>query len=947
MKGSLNPGYGWNESLFSHGLLDTIAHLKQADRMKLSRVWLALLFPLVIWAETTVLVIHSYHAAYPWTGAQNRGFMAVLDRADGLYPAYSTEYLDTKRRSLDGEYEGELVRYISSKYEGYRPDLIYVTDDNALRFMLHNRAKLFPDVPVVFSGINDLSIREELHKTPFRGVFELKKALPNLRLIGHLFPDEPSVAIVGDGSLTSKAIRKAIEQELLGYRSKNIRYYDDSRLATVLDNLRKEKTKTVLLATIGGFRDENGQLLSVDEVIDRIRDNGKRTIVSMEDTYIKNGVIGGYVVDGEAQGEEAGKIALAMLSGLSGKLIDDEHLRASGWIFDGTQIRRRDIVLPEEIEVQARWVNLPKTFYQEHETLIIGGMYVLAGGVAVLGYLLALLLYRSRRSSKRRERELRVLSVRLNKAQQIAHIGNWEWELESGGLWWSDEVYRIFGYEPGTLEMTYERFMALVHPEDQVKVHGAVTQALETNDDYRMLHRIIWPDGQIRYVREEGQFEPNEDGTGIKMVGTVHDVTEQQLQDDALQLQARTLAASEQKYRNLVENTMIGVYRSDLTGTIHYVNPALAEMLGYDSPDELIGRKSTELYLDPSEREKMLARITRERRISNYEIEFLTRNGKPIPVMASIELEEEALSGMIIDMREIKQSREAIEKLSKVVEQIDDNVVITDEKGIITYVNPAFSSHTGYTEKEALGKTSAILKSGQHDGTFYQNMWSTIRSGEVFRDTFINRDKRGQIYYEDKTITPIRDEKEGIVGYVSSGKDVTEEMLLQQEIARIASTDKLTGVYNRYKFEELFSLEVERARRFDLPLSLLLIDIDHFKRINDTYGHDVGDMALIYLANIVRENIRKIDIFARWGGEEFLLLCPGTDLQRVRVLAEKIRKAVEDATFLDVGHLTVSMGISSCGGDDTFEQLFKRADRALYRAKENGRNCIESSEMEC
>ena len=164
--------------------------------------------------------------------------------------------------------------------------------------------------------------------------------------------------------------------------------------------------------------------------------------------------------------------------------------------------------------------------------------------------------------------------------------------------------------------------------------------------------------------------------------------------------------------------------------------------------------------------------------------------------------------------------------------------------------------------------------------------------------------------------------------------------MLHQEIERIATIDQLTGIYNRHKFEELFALESERSRRFLQPLSLILIDIDHFKSVNDTHGHDVGDKVLVQLAATVQENIRKIDVFARWGGEEFLVLCPSTDRENVREFAEKLRVAVENTLFPVVGKITISLGVSLFDPQDSFSELFKRADQGLYYAKEHGRNQV-------
>jgi diguanylate cyclase (GGDEF)-like protein/PAS domain S-box-containing protein len=290
------------------------------------------------------------------------------------------------------------------------------------------------------------------------------------------------------------------------------------------------------------------------------------------------------------------------------------------------------------------------------------------------------------------------------------------------------------------------------------------------------------------------------------------------------------------------------------------------------------------------------------------------------------------------DITEERLAHDEIDKLSKVLDQIADIVYITDKAGRITYVNAAYCNQSGYTKDEAIGNDSNMLKSGIHKRTFYRELWTTILKGDVYRNTIVNRKKNGDLYFEKKTISPIKDKQGAIVGFVSTGKDVTDEEMLNREIERIATIDQLTGIFNRHKFEELFALEAERSRRFSHPLSLILIDIDHFKRVNDTYGHDIGDKVLVKLVEIVQENIRKIDIFARWGGEEFLVLCPSTDVKNVQNLAEKLRAAVEVSSFSEVEKITISLGLSCYNPEESFSELFKRADQGLYYAKEHGRN---------
>lgn len=305
--------------------------------------------------------------------------------------------------------------------------------------------------------------------------------------------------------------------------------------------------------------------------------------------------------------------------------------------------------------------------------------------------------------------------------------------------------------------------------------------------------------------------------------------------------------------------------------------------------------------------------------------------------------EDGNITGALSTARDITEEYEQERKmteLSKAVEQIDDIVYMTDNFGNISYVNSAYCLHTGYKHEETIGRNARISKSGVHEREFYKEMWKTILSGEVYRNTLVNRKKNGDMYYEKKTITPLKDDKGSVVGFISTGKDVTEETMLHQEIERIATIDQLTGIYNRHKFEELFTLESERSRRFKQPLSLILIDIDHFKSVNDTYGHDVGDNVLVRLAATVQKNTRKIDVFARWGGEEFLVLCPGTDMDNVREFAEKLRAAVENDLFPVVGKITISMGVSLFNPEDSFSELFKRADQGLYYAKDHGRNQV-------
>jgi diguanylate cyclase (GGDEF)-like protein len=164
--------------------------------------------------------------------------------------------------------------------------------------------------------------------------------------------------------------------------------------------------------------------------------------------------------------------------------------------------------------------------------------------------------------------------------------------------------------------------------------------------------------------------------------------------------------------------------------------------------------------------------------------------------------------------------------------------------------------------------------------------------------------------------------------------------LAHHRLEKLAITDRLTGLYNRNKLDEVFAYELAQAERYGKPLSIIMADIDKFKSVNDTYGHQVGDSVLCDFAAIMRELARDTDTPGRWGGEEFLIICSHVDLNGAQILAERIRAAIDTHSFSVVGHKTSSFGVSSYRPKDTSETMVKRADDALYEAKENGRNRV-------
>lgn len=173
--------------------------------------------------------------------------------------------------------------------------------------------------------------------------------------------------------------------------------------------------------------------------------------------------------------------------------------------------------------------------------------------------------------------------------------------------------------------------------------------------------------------------------------------------------------------------------------------------------------------------------------------------------------------------------------------------------------------------------------------------------------------------------------------YVNVSLELEAKM---KEVELLSITDPLTKIFNRLKFNQSFANEIERFKRYNRTFAVLLLDIDHFKHVNDTYGHDIGDETLIHLAQIIGKMLRQTDIFARWGGEEFIALIVNSDADKALGLAERMRAKIEASDFKEVGHITISVGVSIIHSDDDLLSLVKRVDSALYEAKNSGRNKV-------
>ncbi|MCM2347993.1 sensor domain-containing diguanylate cyclase [Acidovorax soli] len=378
---------------------------------------------------------------------------------------------------------------------------------------------------------------------------------------------------------------------------------------------------------------------------------------------------------------------------------------------------------------------------------------------------------------------------------------------------------------------------------------------------------------------------------------------------------------------------------------VQFANPAFCSMTGY-ALDELRGCTLQMLQgpdTDPAVIDDLRVCLREARYFEGTTINY-RKDGASYVVrwnISPVRDDEGVLTHFMSVQQDISDIVRAAQEnllLARALNATSAPVVLTDARARITFVNTAFAKVTGYTIDEVRGKTPAMFQSGAHDAAFYRFLRASLDAGKDFRATFVNRRRDGSLYHSEQSISPLCDDKGRVTHYVSVSKDISDRVEKEQALLHEASHDKLTGLHNRRYGEQTLGKAILAAHTQGRPLTLLVCDIDHFKQVNDRFGHLAGDRVLRDVAHILRSAVRSRDCAIRWGGEEFLVLLEHCEQAPGVVLAERIRRRVEAHGDAEVGKVTLSLGLATLKPDETMEQLIARADEALYEAKHGGRN---------
>lgn len=309
------------------------------------------------------------------------------------------------------------------------------------------------------------------------------------------------------------------------------------------------------------------------------------------------------------------------------------------------------------------------------------------------------------------------------------------------------------------------------------------------------------------------------------------------------------------------------------------------------------------------------------------------------------------LVGSVMDVTDQKLADEKSRLSAIMFESTQEGAIITDKQSRIIAINQAFTNITGYTEEEVLGKKPSLLSSGRHDKTFYEDMRNALTYQGAWQGEIWNKRKNGDSYPEWLSIKCVYDENNSVINYVAVFSDISELKKTQEKIEHLSHYDSLSGLPNRFYFQSRLSHALELAKRNQSKLAVMYIDLDHFKNINDSLGHSIGDEVLIIISERLTKRLREADTLARMGGDEFILLLEQIDsIEQAAYVAQSLLEMFAEPVLLSNGEtvfISASMGISNYPDDgSSASSLISYADAAVSKAKENGRNNIHFYTLE-
>lgn len=553
---------------------------------------------------------------------------------------------------------------------------------------------------------------------------------------------------------------------------------------------------------------------------------------------------------------------------------------------------------------------------------------------------------------KRTEEALRESQERLDMAMRAANIGLWDWHVALGRLDFNQHLVNMVGYDYHELHDNPGRWQALVHPDDLPTVrHNIRTLLKREASQYQIQYRLLRRSGEVLWILDKGQAtEVDGNGNVCRIVGTVQDITTHK------QAQ-KLLESSEAHFRMLFQNHgAVMILIDPANARIVDANPSAERFYGYRRA-ELVGMPMSNINQMEEARIRGTMGVALQQAHNHFTFTHRLANGqlRTVDVHSSpVESGGRTLLFSIIhDITARRQAEEALATLQRqllaIIENFQGAMLLEDQYGEVVLVNQQYCQLflPGCTpeqlQHEGRAQLAAIVAQQFADPPrLLQRLEELQRSREVvLGEEWPLAD--GRILERDHVPIFIEGRLRSVLWVY---RDISSRKQQEESLRLLATTDALTGIANRRSFMEKLEEEFVRFQRFSNPVAVLMLDIDHFKQVNDSWGHAVGDRVLRDFASICQQVVRKVDVLGRLGGEEFAVLLPGCGMAGALALAERLRQAVRaHRVALDAGQLQVRVSIGvSCFARDQQEAnvALALADQALYEAKLAGRDQVRA-----
>lgn len=459
---------------------------------------------------------------------------------------------------------------------------------------------------------------------------------------------------------------------------------------------------------------------------------------------------------------------------------------------------------------------------------------------------------------------------------------------------------------------------------------------------------------QLTQSRTSAKLAPSFDELHILHELQVHQI-ELEMQNEQLRQTQLALEESNDRYFDLYEFAPIGYLCISNHGLISELNWKATAMFGLGRK-QLLKHRFAEFIVDDDKGRWQrqfanLQKLDAGEELS-FDMKFMHDDGTmfyaSLNCMRMDNIDQAMLRITLVDITPLKQSELALRIASTIFES-QEGMMVTNAKGSIVRVNQAFTTITGYKAEEVIGKNPRILNSGHHDSDFYTVMWASIKKTGYWAGNIWNKRKNGEIYPEYLTVTSVKDKDEVVTNYVATLTDITTSNAATEEIKILAFYDPLTGLPNRRLLLDRLKHALNSSRQSGNAGAVLFLDIDHFKTLNDTLGHDVGDLLLQQVSERLSACVREGDTVARMGGDEFVVVLEALDEDAItaatqaEIIANQILSKINESYQLDNRryYSSISVGVTIFKDHQTsLEELLKQADIAMYQAKMSGRNAV-------